>query len=112
MNLGEEIYVYQYALRILPDDIFEAAIVHKILAIKHRHMFKLLGAYIPSGKMIFTMQPIEETVEIPTTHNGSEIQIIIEKSTETQTLLNTDFINNQNSVVQGIFNIVFKTAFR
>ena len=37
---------------------------------------------------------------------------MIDKSTETQTLLNPEFINRQNSVVQGIFNIIFKTAFR
>jgi len=36
----------------------------------------------------------------------------VEKSAETQTLLNAEFINNQNSVVQGIFNIILKTAFR
>ena len=31
LSLGEEIYVYQYALTVRPDDIFEASIVHEIL---------------------------------------------------------------------------------
>ena len=72
----------------------------------------MLGAYIPSGRMIFTMAPIQEDVQVETVFKGKPCLIIIEKSTETQTYLNADFINNQNSVVQGIFNIIFKTAFR
>ena len=55
MNLGEEIYVYQYALTVRPDEIFEASLVHECLGQKNRHLFKMLGAYIPSGRMIFTM---------------------------------------------------------
>jgi len=94
LNLGEEFYVYQYALTVRPDEIFEASQVHEILAQKNRHMFKMLGAYIPSGRMIFTMQPIEETVTVETTFKGKDCQIIIEKNTETQTLLNAEFVNN------------------
>ena len=54
----------------------------------------MLGAYIPSGRMIFTMAPIQEDVQVETVFKGKPCQIIIEKSTETQTYLNADFINN------------------
>jgi len=54
----------------------------------------MLGSYAPSGRMIFTMQPIEESVNVETTYKGKPCQIIIDKSTETQTLLNNEFVNN------------------
>ena len=38
--------------------------------------------------------------------------INIIKNTETSCVLNADFINRENSVVQAIFNILFKQAFR
>ena len=79
---------------MLPDEIFEASIVHEILATKHRHIYRMLGSYAPSGRMIFTMQPIEESVNVETTYKGKPCQIIIDKSTETQTLLNREFVNN------------------
>lgn len=83
LTLGEEIFVYQYALTVRPDEVFEASIVHEILGQKNRHLFKILGAYVPSGRMIFTMAPITETVTIETTFKGKPCEIIIEKSTET-----------------------------
>lgn len=59
------------------------------------------------------MKPIDETVQVETTMaNGEPCEIIIEKQTETSTLLNAEFANNQNTVVQGIFNIMLKDAFR
>ena len=112
ISLGEDVHVFQYALTIRPDDMFDSAIVHEILAQKNRHLFKILGAYMPSGQMIFTMAPIAETLSIETTFKNKPCQIVIEKSSETMTLLNPEFLNKQNSVVQGIFNIIFKTAFR
>jgi len=62
--------------------------------------------------MIFTMQPIAEDVNEETVYQGAPCQIIIEKATETQTLLDANFINSQNSVCQAIFNVVVKNAFR
>ena len=52
-------HVYQYALQVRPDEVFEAALVHDILKAKNRHLFKILGAYVPSGRLIFTLQPME-----------------------------------------------------
>ena len=83
LNLGENVYVFQYALRVIPDEVFDAALVHEILEKKNRHLFKLLGAYVPSGRMIFTMAQIEEDVSIETTYKSKPCQIVIEKSTET-----------------------------
>lgn len=93
ITLGQNIYVFQYALRVIPDDVFDAALVHEIMEKKNRYLYKILGAYVPSGRMIFTMGAIEEDVSIETTYKNKPCQIIIEKSTETQTLLNPEFIN-------------------
>jgi len=41
--------VYQYAMTVTPDEIVDASIIHEILGLKNRRLFKLLGAYVPSG---------------------------------------------------------------
>jgi len=70
LNFKKNTPVYQYPLTVTPDEIFEACQVHDILAQKHRHMSKILGAYFPSGQMIFTMNPIAETVIVETSYKG------------------------------------------
>ena len=55
LHLGAEVHVYQYALVVRPDEVFEASLVHEILRTKNRYLFKILGAYVPSGRMIFTL---------------------------------------------------------
>ena len=106
--------MYQYALQVRPDEVFEAALVHDILKAKNRHLFKILGAYVPSGRLIFTLQPIgSDDVTIETTFKGKPCQIQIQKSSETQTVLDPEFLARRgNTVVAGIFNVIFKTAFR
>ena len=76
-------FVYQYALVVRPDEVFEASLVHDILRTKNRYLFKILGAYVPSGRMIFTIQPITDDIQIETTFKGEPCQIQIEKGTET-----------------------------
>ena len=112
LNIGQELYVFQYALTVQPAEVFDAAVVHDILAMKNRQLFKMLGAYVPSGRTIYTMAEIEETINIETSYKGKPCEIIIDKGSETRTLMSPEFINRQNSVVQGILNIIFKTAFR
>lgn len=105
--------VYQYALSVSPDEIFEAAIVHDIMQQKNRRLFRLLGSYVPSGQMIFTLQPLEDTVTVETSYKNQPCVITIDKSTETTVSLNNSgFINSQNSVAQALLNILFKQAFR
>lgn len=70
-------------MRVLPDDVFDATLVHEILSKKNRYLFKILGAYVPSGRMIFTLSAIEDDVSIETHYKGKPCQIIVEKSTET-----------------------------
>ena len=55
---------------MLPDDVFDAALVHQILDKKNRYLFKILGAYVPSGRMIFTLSEVPEDVSIETTYKG------------------------------------------
>ena len=110
MNCGFTKHVYQYALRILPDEIFDASRVNDILKTKHRYIYKLMGTYAPSGQMIFTMSPIEEDVNIETTYLGQPCQIMIEKSTETQTLLNADFSERYLSRAEPALTSAFLEA--
>ena len=49
LNCGFTKHVYQYALRILPDEIFDASRVNDILKTKHRYIYKLMGSYAASG---------------------------------------------------------------
>jgi len=93
LNIGQELYVYQYALTVQPAEVFDAAIVHDILAMKNRQLFKMLGAYVPSGRTIYTMAEIEETINIETSYKGKPCEIIIDKGTETRTLMSPEFIN-------------------
>ncbi len=79
--------MYQYALSVLPDEMFDASIVHEILATKHRYIYRILGSYAPSGRMIFTMREIENSIDVETSYKGKPCRIIIDKSTETTTLL-------------------------
>ena len=58
--------MYQYALTVSPDEIVDASIIHEILGQKNRRLFKLLGAYVPSGQSIYVLAPIEEDVTIET----------------------------------------------
>ena len=105
--------VYQYPLTVLPEDIFDALVVHEILAKKSRFLYRCLGPHIPSGKMLFTLKPIDSELEIPQTqYKGKDCQIIIDKSGEQEIPITADFVNKQNSVVQSVLNIIFKTAFR
>lgn len=108
----ENVLVYQYALIILPNEIFDASLVHEILATKHRFIYKILGNYAPSGQVIYTMNQISEDVNVETTYKGQACQIIVEKSTETTTCLDANFINSQTSVCQAVFNVILKNAFR
>ena len=105
--------VYQYPLTVLPEDIFDALIVHEIISKKSRFLYRCLGPHIVSGKMMFTMRPIDSELEIPQTqYKGKDCQIIIDKSGEQEIPISADFINRENSVVQNFLNIIFKTAFR
>lgn len=53
-----------------PNEIFESALVHDIMLQKNRRLFKLLGAFVPSGQMIFTLNQIEEDIEVETSYNN------------------------------------------
>lgn len=96
LSLGQgEVHVFQYALTVIPDEVFEAALVHECLNLKSNRLVRLLGGpFVPSGKMIFTMEPIKETVTVETSFKGQRCEIIIDKASETQTLLNAEFIND------------------
>ena len=75
LNIGQELYVFQYALTVQPAEVFDAAIVHDILAMKNRQLFKMLGAYVPSGRTIYTMAEIEETINLETSYKGKPCDI-------------------------------------
>lgn len=112
VSVSEQMVAYQYALSVTPNEIFESAIVHDIMITKNRRLFKLLGSFVPSGQMIFTLEPIAEDVVVETSFKNRACVIQIEKNTETVVRFTPEFVNRQNSVVQALFNILFKQAFR
>lgn len=62
--------VWQYVLEIKPDEVWEAHLVHEIIRTKKSALEKVLGHYVPSGKTIYTLTELEETLVFKTTFRG------------------------------------------
>lgn len=86
--------IYQYPISIEPDDIFEASNTNEIFQKNNRRMYRLFGPYAPSGKILYTMQPIKDEIEpIEIEHKGRQCVISIDISAETMTHMNSEFLN-------------------
>ena len=62
LTLGQNACVYQYALEIKPDEFWEAHKVHEIIRTKKAALEKAIGVFSVSGKMIYTLTELEETL--------------------------------------------------
>ena len=98
LNLGQSLVVYQYVLDIKPDEMWEAAKVHAIMRTKRIALEKALGQYVFSGKIIYTVHEIDETLEWQTIFRGEQCTIRIDKDQCTTVNLTADFMNKDNSV--------------
>lgn len=70
LKIGKNVAVYQYVLDIKPDELWEADRVHAIIRTKRSALEKALGAFVVSGKTIYTLCEIEESLEFNTTFRG------------------------------------------
>ena len=98
MTLGQNLIVHQYVLDIKPDEFWEAAKVHAIMRTKRTALEKALGLYVVSGKTIYTLNEIDESLEWTTVYRGEQCSIKIDKDEVTTVNLSDDFANKDNSV--------------
>lgn len=110
--LGKNVPVWQYVLEVYPDEFWEAHLVHEIIRTKKKALEAALGHYVPSGKTIYTLTQLEETLVFKTTFRGEKAEIKIDVETGTQIQLTDTFNNKDNDVSQNLINVILKQAFR
>lgn len=81
LTLGQNACVYQYALDIKPDEFWEASRVHEIIRSKKTSLEKALGSYVVSGKTIYTLTELDESLVFTTVYRGETAKISIDKET-------------------------------
>lgn len=72
--------------------------MHAIIRTKRTSLEKSLGQFVVSGKSIYTLSEIDESLEFQTSLKGEQCVIKIDRETCQQVLLTEDFINKENSV--------------
>jgi hypothetical protein len=110
--LSENTAVYQYVIDIKPDEMWEAERVHAIIKTKRSALEKALGAYVVSGRSIYILNELDESLEFATIYKGERCCIKIDKDYGQQVVLTNDFVNKENSVSQNLLNVIIKQAFR
>ena len=70
LTLGQNACVFQYVLDIKPDEFWESHRVHEIIKTKKTSLEKALGAYVVSGKTIYTLTELEESLRFKTIFKG------------------------------------------
>jgi len=99
-------------LDIKPDEFWEASRVHEIIRSKKTSLEKALGSYVVSGKTIYTLTELDESLLFTTVFKGETARISIDKETQTQVHLTDNFQNKDNDVAQNLINVILKQAFR
>ena len=99
-------------LEIKPDEFWEAAKVHAIIRTKRISLEKALGLFVVSGKTIYTLNEIDETLEWNTNYRNQIFTIKIDKDQMTTVNMSGEFANKDNSVAQNLINIIVKQGFR
>jgi len=112
LTLGQNACVFQYVLDIKPDEFWESHRVHEIIKTKKTSLEKALGAYVVSGKTIYTLTELEESLRFNTIFKGESACITIDKDTCRQVHLTENFSNKDNDVSQNLINVILKQAFR
>ena len=112
LKISQNTAVYQYTIDIKPDELWEADRVHAIIKTKRSSLEKALGPFVVSGKIIYVLAEIDDSIEFTTTYRGQRCSIKIDKDYGQQVMLSDDFINKENSVSQNLLNVIIKQAFR
>ena len=112
LKLNQSVPVWQYVLEIKPDEVWEAHLVHEIIRTKKKALETALGHFVPSGKTIYTLTELEETLVFKTVFRGQQAEIKIDRDSGTQIQLKETFNNKDNDVSQNLINVILKQAFR
>ena len=79
-------------------EMWDADLVQRIIKFKAATFEKCFGLYVVSGKSVYMLQQLNESVQIDASFRGAKYTIVID-SNQVQTLvLTTNFVNDQNSV--------------
>ena len=89
--------MHQYAIDIDPDDFFENDKFISIIMSKSTALQKTIGSFSVSGKSIYTLNPIDESISFKSYYRGMNFTIKIDKETGTDFNLATDFRNEDNT---------------
>jgi hypothetical protein len=93
-------------------EMWDADLVQRIVKFKAATMEKCFGLYVVSGKSIYLLSDLSESVSIDVTFRGANYTILIDSKDVQHIQLSTSFVNDQNSVHQSLINIIIKRAFR
>lgn len=112
MTLSADCTVSQYPIEIQGMEMWDADLVQRIVKFKATTMEKCFGLYVVSGKSIYLLSDLSESVSIDVTFRGTKYTIVIDSKDVQHIQLSTSFVNDQNSVHQSLINIIIKRAFR
>ena len=93
---------------------WDAHRVQAVVRFKRRAIEAALGQFVCSGKCIYTLQELTETVAFPVTYKGQAMTITIDVETMTKVTMggkDTEaggFTNEDHTVTQSILNIIIK----
>ena len=65
---------------------------------KNRNLQKTIGSFAVSGKSIYTLNEIDESLEFKAPYGGMNFTIRIDKETGADINLSTDFKNEENDI--------------
>ena len=82
--------------------------MHAIIRTKRIALEKALGLFVVSGKTIYTLNEIDETLEWNTIYRNQTCTIKIDKDQMSIVNMDSEFANKDNSVAQNLINIIVK----
>ena len=65
--------VHMYSLEITPDEFFEADKMMKVLRVKWKQIEATIGPFVPSGKNVFTLNEISESIDWKFAYRGDNV---------------------------------------
>ena len=89
--------VHQYAIAVDPDDFYENDKNISIIMAKSTVLQRTIGSFAVSGKSIYTLNEIDESISFKTHFRGMNYTINIDKETGTEFNLASDFKNEDNT---------------
>ena len=82
MKLGTELNVYYYDISITPEVITDCYIIHGIFRSIKKQLDLMMGIHVISGKNIFCVAPLDESILIKAEYKSQEYDVVIDCSTK------------------------------